>query len=225
MSYQDGSGIRLAKRAYSHAKTALERIVKLENENDVCLDWADYVDQWRRCAEVLESNMRIGPLKKFGDEMKHQRKKDKVLQYIYQSRNASTYRSEDVSRKTPDFYKVGVPGALHAPTFDIANGQQNVSIRNNLFVEVVDGKVVSSRPYADLEIVNGNVVKPVLGADAAGVRRTPGYLWLLSVKNHDQLYDPPQLTGEKEQNAIAIAQYGLDWLDERIIEAEQRGGF
>ena len=196
------------RKAVVKAQSRLRVAQKAANELVECKDFDAFNDVWytfltaaKNIYTVLEQGAKISPQSRqwFGAK-KEERRKDDLLQYLFQARNDDEHGIEPIAEHIPGFVGIGGGGERYSNSFMFSGG---TDASGNFHI-------------SELESKDG---RPVL------IEHRPDSVKLISVKDRGgRLYDPP--TSHKgsslsDNSPLNVAKLALLHLEALVSEAEK----
>ncbi|QBF32170.1 hypothetical protein [Thalassococcus sp. S3] len=196
-----------AQQEVDYVKDYLDDLAAEEETRKLWRAWFGVLTHYVNAVSALRRATSCGASKGWSDNLKNEQKQDEWLRFAFQARDAANHVFESKRHTEPRRASVGV-----------------ISMSNAAHVHISD--------YTELDH-EGNVVTRYSGAlDVADGRYTHGtfprdkveehehQLVLTEVKTRSGTYAPPKTESTGTQQAIEIGNYLLDWLRQKLFEAQ-----
>lgn len=171
--------------------------------------WSGFLEHYVKTVSALRRATDQGKSKAWSDGLKHQQKKDPILQFAFQSRNNASHVFEEK--------REAVPRSVNIGNFISVGGNSKGTLSNNRKIGP-DGRV-SKLPDGVLRTENGRYAGGTIPRQS--VQEHEHFIVLKTVRNKSGVWQVPNQKTPREKQAIEIANYVMAWLEIKLSEAKE----
>lgn len=199
--------IQNASQEVEYVSDFLEELSSEEETRKLWRAWSGLLDHYSKSVAALRRATDQGPSKRWSDSLLNEQKNDPILQYAFQARAHATHVFETKRETSPRAVSIGNLVSI--------SGNSSVTLSNNTVIE--SGRI-HRLPDGTIYTKDGRYSGGTIPREA--VQEQEHYVVLSDVTTRSGVWRVPNPKTVRSRQAIEIAEHVLNWLRQKLGEAE-----